>query len=403
MPILGSSASQSGKIPGSATIDSVTAGDGSVSIAFTEPAYKGKGSITYTATSSPGGFNATSASSPITVTGLTNGTSYTFTVTALTASGVSTSSSASSSVTPAIPTAGFIFGGQAIVSSSYVTISHINKLTYSTETVTTTFDGVATQVGGAGFDNSGTAGYIAGRASVGNGIKKFLFNGETLSTIATTMANSIAKSTYAATQNGNTAGYIGGGYTNFNNNFQVDKLAYSNDSRSTLSNTLDNVMYDAGSYTNGSTAAYMGGGFGFEMGDSRSQINKITFSNDSISTLGQRLDIHRMYGACFSNLGSAGYMAAGVKFDGSLTNEIDKFTFSNETLSNVSSTWYGSLIRGTGHTRISTAGYAAGGEASGSLTNTYAKFTFSNDTRTNLSGQVLGRASYFASAVSNSG
>ena len=162
-------------------------------------------------------------------------------------------------------------------------------------------------------------------------------------------------------------------------------------------------MYDAGSYTNGSTAAYMGGGFGFEMGDSRSQINKITFSNDSISTLGQRLDIHRMYGACFSNLGSAGYMAAGVKYDGSLTNEIDKFTFSNETLSNVSSTWYGSLIRGTGHTRISTAGYAAGGEASGSLTNTYAKFTFSNDTRTNLSGQVLGRASYFASAVSNSG
>jgi len=387
-------------VPDAPTIGTATAGASSATVTYTAAA-TGGAVTTFTATSSPGSITGTGAS-PITVSGLTNGTAYTFTVRGANSTGTSPASAASNSVTPVLPTAGFIFGGQAIV-VSYVTISHINKLTYSTETVSTSSDSVAQQVGGAGFDNSGTAGYIAGFVNVGNGIKKFVFNGETLSTIATTMANSIAKSTYGATQNGNTAGYIGGGYTNGGNNFQVDKLAYSNDSRSTLANTLDNVMYDAGSYANGSTAGYFGGGFGFEMGDSRSQINKITFSNDSISTLGQRLDIHRMYGACFSNLGSAGYMAAGVKYDGSLTNEIDKFTFSNETLSNVSSTWYGSLIRGTGHTRISTAGYAAGGEASGTLVNTYAKFTFSNDTRTTLSGQVLGRASYFASAVSNSG
>ncbi|NBS16859.1 MAG: hypothetical protein EBS79_08135, partial [Gammaproteobacteria bacterium] len=45
----------------------------------------------------------TGASSPITVTGLTNGTAYTFTVTATNTSGTGGSSSASNSVTPAAP------------------------------------------------------------------------------------------------------------------------------------------------------------------------------------------------------------------------------------------------------------------------------------------------------------
>ena len=58
----------------------------------------------YTATSSPGGFTGTGASSPVTVSGLTNGTAYTFTVTATNSNGTSPSSSASSSFTPVAPT-----------------------------------------------------------------------------------------------------------------------------------------------------------------------------------------------------------------------------------------------------------------------------------------------------------
>ena len=81
MPIIGSTAAQSGKTPGAATITTVTPGDGSVSVAFNEPSYKGKGNATYTVTSSPGGFTGTGSSSPITVSGLSNGTSYTFTIT----------------------------------------------------------------------------------------------------------------------------------------------------------------------------------------------------------------------------------------------------------------------------------------------------------------------------------
>jgi hypothetical protein len=67
-----------------------------ISVAYTAGA-TGGAATTYTATSSPGGFTATGAS-PITVSGLTNGTAYTFTVTATNANG-SSQSSASSSVT----------------------------------------------------------------------------------------------------------------------------------------------------------------------------------------------------------------------------------------------------------------------------------------------------------------
>jgi len=91
-----------GMQPTAPTIGTATGGDTTASVAFTASSYIGKGTITYTATSSPGGFTATGASSPLTVTGLSNGTAYTFTVVGTTNYGVaSVASAASNSITPA--------------------------------------------------------------------------------------------------------------------------------------------------------------------------------------------------------------------------------------------------------------------------------------------------------------
>jgi Domain of unknown function DUF11/Fibronectin type III domain len=78
-----------------------TAGDGHASVSFTPPGTDNGASITsYTATSSPGGKTASGGGSPITVAGLTDGTSYTFTVTATNLAGQGPASVASNSVTP---------------------------------------------------------------------------------------------------------------------------------------------------------------------------------------------------------------------------------------------------------------------------------------------------------------
>ena len=87
--------------PTAPTIGTATGGNASASVAFTASSYIGKGTITYTATSSPGGFTGT-GTSPITVSGLSNGTAYTFTVVGTTNYGVSSvASAASNSITPA--------------------------------------------------------------------------------------------------------------------------------------------------------------------------------------------------------------------------------------------------------------------------------------------------------------
>ncbi|MBC7374354.1 MAG: fibronectin type III domain-containing protein [Frankiales bacterium] len=83
---------------------SATAGDGSASVSWTAPVSTGGSPITsYTITPSPAcpgctGLTTTGLNS--TVTGLTNGTAYTFTVTANNANGPSAPSAPSNSVTP---------------------------------------------------------------------------------------------------------------------------------------------------------------------------------------------------------------------------------------------------------------------------------------------------------------
>ena len=91
----------SAALPGAPTIGTATAGNATASVAFTAPSCTGGASITgYQAKSSPGCITATGSSSPISVTGLTNCTAYTFQVRAQNSAGYGSYSSSSNSVTP---------------------------------------------------------------------------------------------------------------------------------------------------------------------------------------------------------------------------------------------------------------------------------------------------------------
>jgi hypothetical protein len=133
-PIVGNTSSE-GKKPSIPTIGSATSSTSTTAdVTFTEPTYKGKsGSVTYTVVSNPGSITAT-GTSPVTVTGLTTGTGYTFFVYATTNYGVSSdNSSSSNSVTPRVMDANYVISGgngslyYSIDLQSWSSVSGINS------------------------------------------------------------------------------------------------------------------------------------------------------------------------------------------------------------------------------------------------------------------------------------
>jgi LPXTG-motif cell wall-anchored protein len=90
--------------PGTPGTPTATAGNGQATVQITAPTTGGS-PVTYTVTSSPGDLTCliTAPATSCTVTGLTNGTAYTFSSTATSLGGTSASSASSNSVTPSAP------------------------------------------------------------------------------------------------------------------------------------------------------------------------------------------------------------------------------------------------------------------------------------------------------------
>jgi hypothetical protein len=188
-------------LPNAPTIETVVAGNAQATVPFTAPSSDGGSAITsYTAISSPGGITGTisqSGSGSITVTGLTNGTAYTFSVTATNAIGTSPASDASSSITPVSPVGDFYQGG---------------VIFYLFE------------AGDTGYVAGETHGLIAAVADQSSGIRwykgSYSATGAIATAIGTGSANTDAIITVqGATETSYAAGlaraYTGGGYTDW--------------------------------------------------------------------------------------------------------------------------------------------------------------------------------------------
>lgn len=157
--------------PGAPTIGTATAGNAQATVTFTAPASSGGATISgYTVTANPGGATGSGSASPITVAGLTNGVTYTFTVTATNSAGTGAASGASNAIIPKTPQA-IIFtnpGTQNFGTSPTLTASApagaVVFTSATTGVCTTTSTGTLTflQAGSCTInaDQSGDAGYL---------------------------------------------------------------------------------------------------------------------------------------------------------------------------------------------------------------------------------------------------
>lgn len=194
-------------VPGAPTIGTATAGNAQATVTFTPPASNGGAVITgYTAISSPGGITAAAATSPITVTGLANGTTYTFTVTARNSVGPSAPSAASNAVTPKAPqTITFANPGtQTFATAPTLVASASSGLTVTFTSVTS---GVCTVTAGGAltFVATGTCTIHADQA----GDNAFL----AAPTVAQSFTVNPAAQTIAFTSTPPAAPIVGGAYT----------------------------------------------------------------------------------------------------------------------------------------------------------------------------------------------
>ena len=128
-----------------------TPGNGFATLGWTAPASDGGSAITgYDVTilpAPPGGALISVPGTTATVTGLTNGQSYTFTVAAKNVAGTGSPSVASSAFTPTVPPAPAPFGISGAINDGFVYIAvNSNFSSYDYATVSVTAGGVTVNV-----------------------------------------------------------------------------------------------------------------------------------------------------------------------------------------------------------------------------------------------------------------
>ena len=197
--------------PDAPTIGTATGGDASASVAFTAPTDVGGSAISlYTAISTPGAFIGSAASSPVTVSGLTNGSSYTFIVWATNTYGPSAFSASSNSASP-VASLGVFAGGQGPSGANQAFIQYVNISTLGDTSIFGNLIGAGIQGAGLASTTRGIYGGVYGRADV-NIIQYITFS---TTGDATDFGDMISAYRGRAGFNSSTRGIFAGGATIF--------------------------------------------------------------------------------------------------------------------------------------------------------------------------------------------
>jgi hypothetical protein len=291
--------------------------------------------------------------------------------------------------------AGYFAGGYNGTASGY--ISRIDKMAFPSDTLTVNADSLTSagfQI--KGFANSGVAGYVCGVGYGPSGeqttVNKVTFATDTRST---TTAMSIVRRSAGGFANNGVAGYIAGGFDGADYRSQVDKFAFPTDTRSTTT-ALTDTRIAFGSFQNNGVAGYSFGGVYAGAGSS-THIEKMVFSADTVSALSATLTTSLVNSVGFADSGVAGYSLGG-NYGASYYTNVDRISLVNDTKSVLTalSAAVTTMMQGFANTAV--AGYAGGGDPSaGSATNTVKKMSFPSETisnTTNLTGNVQNGAGF---------
>jgi hypothetical protein len=231
------------------------------------------------------------------------------------------------------------------------------------------------------------AGYFAGgnNGSYQSFIDKLLFSNESRSTLTATLSRSVINQ---STCNSSLDGYFAGGYDGSNCYSFIDKLLFSNDSRSTLAVILSQSVR-APSACNSTLAGYIAGGINYNNGNIfQSFIDKLLFSNELRTTLATVLSRSVVsQSACNSTL--AGYISGGWN-NGTYYSFIDKLLFNDESRSTLAAVLSQSIER-LFACNSTLAGYFAGGGNTGGCQTSQSfidKLLFSSESRTTLAATL---------------
>jgi hypothetical protein len=183
-----------------------------------------------------------------------------------------------------------------------------------------------------------------------------------------------------------------GGFLEF-----IDKFAYADDTRSTLSATMDDGHKDSSSMANPGSAAYCTGGE--NLGGLTDETDKIAFADDTHSMLTSTLSDGFYGGSCLSNAGVKGYYCGGNKYP--IVSTIQLLTFSTEAWSTSGTSLNYAPLTGGSFNNNAVAGYVLG-TYTGS-TSQIDKVTFSDDSVSTLSATLSPAGGYVSGGMGDAG